>query len=381
MRRVIISTVGTSLLTNQINRANPDEKNWYSQLRDTANLSNELIQKTHPEVLEIIQTLENRALSNLSQSQVDKIRASSAELNGIYAIYQEQLAQGSQDIHWLIATDTAQGKATAEIVETFLKAQSLSNVNTYVPPGLSTASTSSFSDGIDNLIAWMQENIPPYKKSGYKICLNLVGSFKSLQGYLNTIGMFYADEIIYIFEGQKSELITIPRLPIAVDMQVISPYKTQLALMDAGASVSVNDAQGIPEALVYILEDEMTLSNWGKLVWGECKLDLLAQELLTFPRLQYQPSFVKDYQQVKDKHERMDLQETLAKVSHLLIESKGNISVLKQDGGLLYSKLENTDDVDRFRITQKLRISCKAVEGNLVLRRYGNHDYGNEQCP
>jgi hypothetical protein len=38
MRRVILSTIGTSLLTNQINRANPDEKDWYAQLRDTANL-------------------------------------------------------------------------------------------------------------------------------------------------------------------------------------------------------------------------------------------------------------------------------------------------------------------------------------------------------
>ena len=39
MRRVIVSTIGTSLLTNQINRANPEEKDWYSQLRDAANLN------------------------------------------------------------------------------------------------------------------------------------------------------------------------------------------------------------------------------------------------------------------------------------------------------------------------------------------------------
>lgn len=374
MRRVIISTVGTSLLTNQINRANPDEKNWYSQLRDTANLSNELIQKTHPEVLEIIQTLENRAISNLTQSQVDKIRASSAELNGIYGIYQSQLAQGSQDFHWLIATDTAQGKATAEIVETFLKAQSLTNVNTYVPPGLSTASTSSFADGIDNLIAWMQENIPIFKESGYKICFNLVGSFKSLQGYLNTIGMFYADEIIYIFEGQKSELITIPRLPVTIDMTAIAPYKMQLALMDAGASLSVNDARGIPEALVYVLEDEMTLSNWGKLVWGECKLDLLSQDLLPFPRIQYQPSFIKDYQQIKNKSERVKVQETLAQVSHLLVESDGDCRVLI-GGGLQYSQYKQSKQIDHFRVDDGLRISCEAIEGTLIVRYYGSHNY------
>ena len=58
MRRVIVSTIGTSLLTNQINRANPEEKDWYSQLRDAANLN----EKDTPEtVKKIISTLEDRA--------------------------------------------------------------------------------------------------------------------------------------------------------------------------------------------------------------------------------------------------------------------------------------------------------------------------------
>lgn len=85
MRRAIFSTIGTSLLTNQINRA--EKKNWYSQLRDTANLSKESIQQHHPEVLAIIQVLTDRALSSLSHNQISKLRASSAELNGIYGLY------------------------------------------------------------------------------------------------------------------------------------------------------------------------------------------------------------------------------------------------------------------------------------------------------
>ena len=101
MRRAIFSTIGTSLLTNQINRADSKEKDWYSQLRDTANLSTESIQQDRPEVLAIIQVLTNRALSILKNSQISNIRASSVELNGIYGLYQEQLIQGIQDIHWL----------------------------------------------------------------------------------------------------------------------------------------------------------------------------------------------------------------------------------------------------------------------------------------
>jgi hypothetical protein len=37
MLRVILSTIGTSLLTQQIKRDDPTENNWYNQLRDTAN--------------------------------------------------------------------------------------------------------------------------------------------------------------------------------------------------------------------------------------------------------------------------------------------------------------------------------------------------------
>lgn len=318
MRPAIFSTIGTSLLTNQINRADSKEKDWYSQLRDTANLSRESIQQDHPEVLGIIQVLTDRALSSLKNSQISNIRASSAELNGIYGLYQEQLSQGVQDIHWLITTDTVQGKATAEIVETFLKTQSLNNVNTYVVPGLTTVSTSSFADGIDKLIHWMRTTIPAYKESNYKIYFNLVGSFKSLQGYLNTIGMFYADEIMYIFEGKESELITIPRLPIAIDLTVIEPYKVPLALMDEGIELSINDIQGIPEALICVLDNTVTLSTWGGLIWGECKKEILAQELLQFPRLKYRDSFKADYKAISQKHERVKLQETLIKVSWIV---------------------------------------------------------------
>jgi putative CRISPR-associated protein (TIGR02619 family) len=370
MRRVVISTIGTSLLTNPINRANPDEKDWYEGLRDTANLS---ATQTPKDVLRIIKTLEERAKQKLSQSQVHVIRKASAELNGIYGLYEEQMHQGNQDIHWLIATDTAQGRATAEIVETFLKSQSLPNVNIYVPLGLSMASTSAFSDGIDKLIAWMQETIPVFKDRGYKVYFNLVGSFKSLQGYLNTIGMFYADEIIYIFEGQESQLVTIPRLPITVDKSVIEPYKVQLALMDAGAEISITEktVQNIPESLVFSDDKEMTLSTWGKLVWIECKEELLSQKLLLFPKIEYEHTFVDDYERLRDKKERLKLQETIAKVSHVLIRSKGDTTPLKQDGGLQYDKYTNMGELEHFRVTEGLRVSCIATAGNLKLRRYG----------
>ncbi len=367
MRRVIISTIGTSLLTNQINRNNPDESQWYPKLRDTAN---EKWENLSDEVQQIIRTLKERAIAKLEAGKITTIRSASAELNGIYGIYQEDLTQGKEDIHYLIATDTAQGFTTAEIVQTFLQQKGINNISIYTPSGLSTASTTDFSEGIDELIVWLQNQIPPLRKD-YKIYFNLVGGFKSLQGYLNTIGMFYADEIIYIFEGVGSELITIPRLPIAIDIAAIEPHTVKLALMDAGAGLPPEQVTDVPESLLGTVDDKRVLSTWGKLIWEQSKNQLLSQKLLEFPGIEYKDSFRGDYNQVKSPPERVKLQETLALVSYLLEESHGDTSSLKKHGGVQYDKYVNMGDMDHFRVTQGLRVSCTSAQGILLLHRYG----------
>lgn len=371
MRRVIISTVGTSLLTNQIDRNNNQEKDWYGLLRDSANLKGEEIE--NEQIIEIILTLQERASNKLKTAKNQVIRRLSAELNGIYGIYQDKLERGKQDIHILIATDTEQGKVTAEIVEAYLQDKGISNTSIYSPQGLSTSSTTAFTTGIDDLIVWLKKNIKSYQEQGYKICFNLVGGFKSLQGYLNTIGMFYADEIIYIFEGVGAELITIPRLPISIDRHALKPHLVNLALLNAGAALSPREARGIPEALIAEIDNQITLSTWGNLIWEECKDEFLSASLLDFPRLEYRDTFLSDYNQIKIPQERIKLQESLAKVSRILKESNGDTTELTRTG-LKYSPYETVPNIDHFRINSSLRVSCQIIEGNLSLRYYGTHD-------
>ena len=185
--------------------------------------------------------------------------------------------------------------------------------------------------------------------------------------------MFYADEIIYIFEGEKSDLITIPRLPVSVDISLIKPYALQLALLDAGAGLSVSETVGIPETMLAEIDGKMILSTWGQLIWNQCKDKLLSEDLLPFPRLEYQDSFKADYNQQKEDKARVKLQETLAKVSCLLEESKGDTSLLKKDGGLRYDKYTNMGNIDHFRVNQGVRVSCSSSQGKLILYRYGEH--------
>ncbi|MCD8487751.1 MAG: CRISPR-associated protein [Desertifilum sp.] len=366
MSKVIISTIGTSLLTQQINRANSDENSWYGKLRDTANLSSE---NTPSDVLDIIHILKGRAKAKLEHGTTTQIRSASAELNGIYGLYHEKLEQGQQDMHWLIATDTAQGNETAAAVETFLLDKGL-KAQVYTPKGLSTANTECFSNGVDDLLTQLESMVQGYQQ----VYFNLVGGFKSLQAYLNTIGMFYADEIIYIFEGAGSEVIKIPQLPIKIDDSAIAPYVTQFALMAAGAEIQRSELMGIQEALIFTVDDEATLSNWGKLIWNQVKERFLSSELLTFSHLEYQPSFVRDYESTRDRGDRVKLQETLAKASSLLIKHRGNTAALKGDGGIQLETYKNTN-IDHFRVTLSLRVSCRCVGNKMSLRYYGTHDH------
>ena len=87
MQRIVISTVGTSLLTNQIDRKT--ENDWYSRLRDTANLSEKEMREKHSDVADIIDVLQERAEAKLDSANIRAIRLASAELNGIYGLYQK----------------------------------------------------------------------------------------------------------------------------------------------------------------------------------------------------------------------------------------------------------------------------------------------------
>ncbi len=88
----------------------------------------------------------------LKHGDVRTNRRLSAKLNGLYSIYEDDLAGGNGDMHYLIATDTALGRKAAEVIRVFLQQSGLS-VDVYVPDGLSTADPSDFSnERIDQVV-------------------------------------------------------------------------------------------------------------------------------------------------------------------------------------------------------------------------------------
>ena len=373
--RFVVSTIGTSILTNSIDRDNPDEGAWFGILRDSANLKQD---ELSPDIEQVINTLASRALTKLLEDNVLTNRRSSAELNGIYGIYSGNIPNNSNDQHYLICTDTGQGQKTGGLIQDFLIGKGFT-VNLITPSELSTKDTQSFAAGTKELIKWLDETVPR-PGAGYQVIFNLVGGFKSLQGYMQTFGAFYADEIVYIFEG-STDLITIPRLPIQIDNTIIENHRMQFSLMAAGKLYPIEELEDIPETLLELVEEEgktyAGLSAWGELVWHRTKSDLLTTDLLTFPQLQYANHFRNDYNQTTDNTARVKLQETLAKIAVVLEDSGGDITVLNDRvSGLFFENfMQHDTDIYRFRITGAIRASCKFENRGLTLIHYGQHQF------
>lgn len=230
----------------------------------------------------------------------------SAELNGFIRYYRREnaIAQAKNDVHFLIHTDTYQGQLTASLVQTWFETQNIRNITSVTIEKLNTASISDFRQGIDALIVWCHDNLSQYRElNDWKVIFNLVGGFKALQGYMQTLGMFYADETVYIFES-GNELLTIPKLPVD-----LASKTKEAVLQEDNFTIfrrlcrlySLGDKQGksalplseckdkIPDTLYEIDGDNCTLSSWGLLIWENIWEEQYCKKLLPSlsPRIKY----------------------------------------------------------------------------------------------
>jgi putative CRISPR-associated protein (TIGR02619 family) len=372
-RRLVLTTVGISLFLNALN-AEEREEGGIQRLNRQANAT-----ELPADMDAFLDELAARSAQTLAEAPVLQKRRLSAEMNGLYGLYEDQLRHAGADVHVLIATDTVLGLRAAQLLESFLRSQDVVNVQVWTPEQLSSADNLHFSHGIKELLRLCEENIPGYREAGYRVVFNLTGAFKSLQSYLNIAGMFYADEIVYIFEG-SNQLLRIPRLPIQVDLDALRVHRAALALLDAGAILTQQEAADLPEGLLEVDQlGDATLSEWGRLIWNRARHNLFQEGLLDFPSLIYEDSFRRGFSKASPD-ERVDLQMTLAKVSLLLKD--GGVARLKQDGGVQYEDYTNRktpggQPIGHFRLTQGRRVSCVVEGARLRLRHFGNHDQVN----
>lgn len=369
---LILSPVGTSLLSNQVK-----DKDQRSLLFQYANASEAA---TPEEAKQLIQSCEASARQQLAEADIPALRRASAELNSIIGVYDGELPTQSTDTHWLIATDTYQGQLAANLLRERLQVH-FPNTQVYIPTGLTTQDRDMFLGGVKDLLHWCDATLKPYQDQGETIVFNLTGGFKSLQGSLNTIGMFYADRIVYIFETMK-ELITIPKLPVRLESDLFERQASLfLQLSWASDGFPREQLSALPEIMLDCVDGRCTLSTWGTLAWNNAKQEVLAAQLIGLPRIAYEESFKKDFQKETQAQEKVKLQETVARISCLLQAHDGDISYLKggRAGGILYDNFEGKNrHLGHFRLGQGPRVSCEYVKGMLRLRHFGSHDYVND---
>lgn len=257
--KVIVSTCGTSTLTNG---ASPDLQKL---LRDTANSREG---ELPPEAKAAIDGRLDEKKREISTLPKEKLRDFSAELNGLLGISEEEKPHPS-DMHFIIHTDTYQGEAVASFLAEWCSGRGIPSQAVPVE-SLNTRSVMEFNDGIGNLVKWCQESLPGYRSSGFKVIFNLVGGFKSLQGYMQTLGMHFADESVYVFEGEKV-LLRIPRLPLDLDSSCRAVFSESLEffrrLHISRAQVPEGECAALPGTFFTCIDGSCVLSPWGEVLW------------------------------------------------------------------------------------------------------------------
>lgn len=283
MPQFILSPCGTSLLTHG---ASEEIRSLTARYANEKNPQNIPAAKRH-----ILEDWIRKAQAQIEQANFQEAARRSAELNCLLKLYDNHFPT-SPDQHWLLCTDTWLGKVTAEMVKHWLNIQAPHfQVNILKLSGLQTQSLEDFHCALAELVRWLSETVLGYRQSGYRIIFNLTGGFKSIQGFLQSLAHFYADESVYIFE-RAEQLLRIPRLPIQLaTTPMVEKHLFIFRRLSQGLPVQL--PADFPSIFLFQSGPEATLSAWGEVVWNEAKQTLYQQKLhdSPSPQIRFSPHF------------------------------------------------------------------------------------------
>lgn len=208
MPRLLITTVGTSLLTNR------DDRPWAGwDVRRNDRLP-------EPEVVDAW------------LDQADPARAS-AETNTWQAL---GLEEGDRVV--LLHSDTVEGKYCAERLLRYLQARRCREAS-LGPLTALTYKTGSFAQrGLRSLVSEAIKGIRQARKMGLEPVLCATGGFKAEIAFLNLLGALLQVEVCYIHE-QFREIVRLPRLPLVWDPEFVARNADFFEWIDAEPRPSV----------------------------------------------------------------------------------------------------------------------------------------------
>ena len=264
MPNLIISTCGTSLLTN---RADPKMR------RLLVHHANAKGQDIGEDVRKIIDKWIEQRRQDLVDMKEDDAAKMSAEINGLTAYYRAAGAAirgAKQDQHHLVVTDTYLGQQAFECISEWLKGRCGQVPQKITAGGLNTSDIADFRAALADIVWKLEQmDLPNWRNQGYHIAFNLTGGFKSVNGFMQSLGMLLADECFYLFEGGK-EIMRVPRLPINLDSEgALGTNLMAVRRMAKGYELNRADCGTLPDTLLFVASnDEITLSEWGTALWA-----------------------------------------------------------------------------------------------------------------
>ena len=273
LTNVLISACGTSLWTND---ADPDVR---TLLGKHSNFQESEIPNDGREAIN--QWLETRAAKLCGASDKEAARLS-AEINGLLGWYAAaNRSLDSQDIHYLVASDTYLGKRAAAEVANWLEAKTGRSPELLSATGLNTAELMNFRSALSDLVKELYcRGLSDWRSNGQHVAFNLTGGFKSVNGFMQTLGMLFADECFYLFEG-SSQVMRVPRLPLKLD--AVAEFRDNLRAvrrMTGGCAVPSKECGSLSSFLLFEVCGECLLSEWGAALWAAERKAIYGNELM-----------------------------------------------------------------------------------------------------
>jgi len=359
MKKLLISPCGTSILTNGAS----------SQEREILiNNANAKESEIAQEDKQVISARIDQIKEEIKSFSLDDAKGKSAELNSLIQYYNNDLNR-PQDHHILIKTDTYLGEKTAQMIEQYLQQNGM-NVEILEIADLQTEDLNSFQFALSEIVRELSRRLAGYKEQNYEVIFNLTGGFKSIQGFLQVLAMFYADKTIYIFESEK-EILEIPRIPIKADeVGVFEKHLTAFRQLSYGYSEV--DASAISKIFLLQIGDETALSPWGEIAWKNAKKEIYRNKLHDAPLdiIRYGEGFLKDTKDLQPNRVA-ELNNKIDDLANYLL-NKQNIKSLNFKSISKNAKPNSTHEFYANSDEAK-RVYCHFKKDVLVLDEYGEH--------
>jgi len=361
MNTVIFSTIGTSSLTNRNKEA--------GKINELSNLTKNEISNEDSRFLDEQIRIKKNEVNNIfnDNNAIEKLKNFSAELNGILSYYDiKNLGkidnQILNDYQILLSTDTYVGKLTSEFIKEILQQIGFKNIYVESIDKLNTKNTENFTEGIKELRDVIYNKyVSNDGYANYKKVFNLTGGFKSVNAYLNVLGMFYADEIIYVFET-KTDLIKIPKLPIKINYEELKDLYEEFLMINTKIEPGLSDSK-INKIFLFRIDNKFILNEWGEFIWEEIKDSVMKEKgLPKFDNIIYTDQVRKQFDNLETKLKGLF-------VSHIAVLSKfGRISDELRNPPLNLNKDTDGHSGYKIELRDNLRIFFNYDENQRIFK-------------